>query len=260
MEDSVLAAAAGAVVQARLTRRALARLEGVTTLADAYLVQQRANDLLEISLGARVGHKIGGTTEVMRRYIRAPEPLRGEIFASGVHPDGVTIRRADHIRLGIETEIAVRLGRALPARSAPYDRADVTDAVAEMMAAIELVDDRYVDFTAIGAPTLVADNAFDTGSVLGAAADGWRSLALDDLTARTFRDGVLIAEGRSDALLGHPLDALAWLANHRSSHGLGLAAGSFVSLGSITPVEWVAGPAVYRIEIESLGTVAVSVA
>ena len=121
------------------------------------------------------------------------------------------------------------------------------------------MSDRYADFTTIGAATLVADNAFDAGSVLGAPVAGWRGLELGALTARTFKDGELVGTGTSDLLLGHPLDALAWLANHRSALGLGLGAGSFVSLGTITQVQWVDRPATYRITVEGLGEVVVTV-
>jgi 2-oxo-3-hexenedioate decarboxylase/2-keto-4-pentenoate hydratase len=131
-----------------------------------------------------------------------------------------------------------------------------------MMAAIELVDDRYQDFAAIGGATLIADNAFDAGSVLGHETRDWRHLELDALRARTFRDGELVAEDVSAALYGHPLEALAWLATCRSRLGLGLPARCFVSLGSITPVQWCdagGGPATYRIEVEGLGAVGVEV-
>jgi 2-keto-4-pentenoate hydratase len=260
LDEGTLTAAAGQVATARLARRRLARLPGLATVEDGYRVQRLANALLEPQLGARVGHKIGGTTEPMRRYLNVPEPMGGEIFGHQLHAHGASVARADFVRLGIETEIAVRLARDLPPRPQGYARADVADAVGEAMAAIELVDDRYEDFTAIGAATLIADNAFDAGSLLGPAVADWRRLDLGNLAARTLRDGVVVAEGRSDALLGHPLDALAWLAERRSSLGLGLAAGTFVSLGSITPVQWVDdGPAVYRIEVEALGAVTVEV-
>ena len=262
MDEKVLTAAATEVVAARLGRRRLARLEGVDTLEDGYAVQARANALLEAKLGRRVGHKIGGTTEAMRRYINVPEPLAGEVFADQVHADGATVRRADFVRLGIETEIAVRLGGDLPARDLPYGRDEVANAVASFHAAIELVDDRYVDFATIGGPTQIADNAFDAGSILGEPVTHWRNLDLGGLTARTFRQGTLIASGLSDALLGHPLDALAWLANRRARLGLGLAAGAFVTLGTIstiTPVVWVSEPGEFRIEVESLGGVGVRV-
>jgi 2-keto-4-pentenoate hydratase len=259
MQEQALASAAAEIVAARLGRRRLGRLVGLGSLEDGYGVQARANALLQPHLGRRVGHKIGGTTEAMRRYIHVPEPIAGEIFASQLHPDGAAVAREDFVRLGIETEIAVRLGRDLPPRAGAYGRAEVAAAVTEVMAAIELVDDRYEDFAAIGAPTLIADNAFDAGSILGAPAPGWQQLDLGALAARTFRDDVFVAEGRSDTLYGHPLDALTWLANRRSALGLGLEAGSFVSLGSITPVLWVGEPARYRIEVEALGGVAVEV-
>jgi 2-keto-4-pentenoate hydratase len=260
MDEQTLTAAADMVVSARLARRRLPRLAGLATVEDGYRVQGRANALLEPHLGPRVGHKIGGTTAPMRRYLNVPEPMAGEVFRHQLHPEGATVRRSSFVRLGVETEIAVRLARDLPPRAAPYARADAADAVAEVMPAIELVDDRYEDFAAVGAPTLTADNAFDAGSLLGSPFAGWRRLDLADLAARTFRDGALVAEGRSDALLGHPLDALAWLATRRSSLGLGLAAGTFVSLGSITPVQWVEGSGEWRIEVEALGAVTVAVA
>jgi 2-keto-4-pentenoate hydratase len=250
-------AAVDAVVGARLGRRRLGRLAGLERVEDGYAVQGEANARLEAELGPRIGHKIGGTTADMRRYLNVPEPMAGEIFASEVHPNGGAVRADRFVRLGIETEIAVRLGRDLTPRAEPYAREDALAAVAEVMAAIELVDDRYEDFRTIGIATLVADNAFDAGSILGEPAPGWRALDLGRLGARTFKDGNLVAEGTSDALLGHPLDALAWLAERRSTLGLGLKAGSFVSLGSITPVQWVAGPARYRIEVEGLSAVEV---
>lgn len=260
MRAEEIDAAARRVVEARLARRKLDRLAALATLEDGYRVQQRANALLEATLGRRVGHKIGGTTEAMRRYLRVPEPMAGEVFAGQIRPDGAVVRRDGHVRLGVETEIAVRLGRDLPARARPYRRAEVAEAVSEVMAAVELVDDRYEDFASVGAATLIADNAFDAGSVLGAPVRDWAGLELDALEARTYRDGRPVASGLGAALLGHPLDALAWLASRRSALGLGLAAGCFVSLGSVTPVQWVDAPASYRIEVDRLGAVRVGVA
>jgi 2-keto-4-pentenoate hydratase len=125
------------------------------------------------------------------------------------------------------------------------------------MAAVEIVDDRYEDFRTIGAETLLADNAFNAGSILGEPVRDFNALDLAALRARTLIDGREIATGLSDMLLGHPMDALAWLANRRSRLGLGLDADTFVSLGSITPVQWVETPSAFRIEVEALGAVEV---
>jgi 2-keto-4-pentenoate hydratase len=258
--DDQAEAAAKLVVEARLARRRLGRLAGIETVEDGYEVQRRANAALEGHLGPRVGHKIGGTTAPMRAYINIPEPVAGEIFATTAHAAGARLKLRDFVRPGVETEIAVRLGSDLPARRQPYTREEVAEAVDAVMAAIEIVDDRYEDFRTVGAATLVADNAFDAGSLLGEPVRDLDPLDTGNLRARTLKDGRLVAEGLSDLLMGHPMDALAWLANRRSSLGLGLEAGGFVSLGSITPVQWLERPATFRIEVQGLGSVEVSFA
>ena len=91
MAQDRIAAAAAAVAENRLTGRRLGRLAGLETLEDGYAAQQEANRALEQRLGARVGHKIGGTTAPMRAYINVPEPIGGEVFASTVHGSGTVL-------------------------------------------------------------------------------------------------------------------------------------------------------------------------
>lgn len=255
MDEATCARAAREVAEARLARRRLGRLAGVDTLDDGYAVQVRANGVLARSLGPVTGHKIGGTTERMRAFIRADRPIAGEVFGATVHASGVRLRVADFVCPGIETEIAVRLADDLAPDAAPWTRQTVAERVATLMPAIEIVDNRYTDHTAVGAPTIVADNAFNAASILGRESRDWHRLDLADLCARTIVGGRIVAEDRSSMLMGHPLEALAWLANERARLGRGLAAGSFVSLGTITPAQWLAGPAAVRIEIEQLGGV-----
>ena len=201
---------------------ALPRLAGLDTLEDGYRVQQRANAGLERHAGRRASatrsaappRPCGATSTCPSRW-----PARSS--RTSVHPDGATVARAGFVRLGIETEIAVRLADDLPPRTDAYTRADVADAVAEVMAAIELVDDRYADFATHRRSDPIADNAFDAGSVLGAPAPGWRGLDLAALTARTWQDGRLLAEGlqrraarppagRTGLARQLPLEAWAW--------------------------------------------------
>lgn len=234
------------------------RLDGLDLTEDAgYAVQAEANQVLAQKLGAVAGLKIGATAEGMRQLLNVPGPIAGEVFAKTVFERQATFRLEDHVRPGIETEIAVRLACDLTPKEAPWSLQTIGEAVAEVMPAIELVDDRYADFKAAGAGTIIADNAFNAASVLGPPRSDWQGLALDALEARTIIDGMTVATGISSELMGHPLNALVWLANRMAELGRTLPKGHFVSLGTITPVQWITAACEVKIEVEGLGGVTV---
>ena len=242
MAESGVAAAAAWIVEARLARRAIGPHPDVTTMELGYEVQQAANALLEQQLGPRVGHKIGGTTAPMRAYLNLPEPVGGEIFAT--HRPSRTGRCCGSPTTagrGSRPRSRVRLGQDLPPQDDLYTPEDVAAAVDEVMAAIEVVDDRYEDFRTLGAPTLVADNAFDAGSVLGHAVRDLNPMDTGRLRARTLVDGREVATGLSDMLLGHPMDALAWLAEPPLQPGPRPRGRQLRQLGARSrPVQWLA--------------------
>ena len=234
------------------------KLEGLGLDEDAgYAVQADANVVLEQTLGPVAGHKIGATAEGMRQLLNVPGPIAGDVFSRTVQAQRATLRLGHYVRPGVETEIAVRIARDLSPDEAPWTVERIGAVVAAVMPAIEIVDDRYVDFKSAGAGTIIADNAFNAGSILGPETKDWQGLALDRLTARTIIDGKEVATGLSDELLGHPLRALVWLADRYAGLGRTLEAGRFVSLGTITPVQWITGPCDIRIEVEELGGVGV---
>jgi 2-keto-4-pentenoate hydratase len=167
------------------------------------------------------------------------------------------LRHGAYVRPGVECEIAVLLGRDLPAAGCPYDRASVADAVDAAMAAIEIVDDRYVDFRALGAPTLIGDDFFNAASVLGAPDRNWRRHDLAALAGGMSINGQNVGSGTGAQIMGHPLEALAWLANLRAGQGQMLKAGAFVSLGSIVETKWIAAGDLVEVAIEGLGRVSV---
>ena len=76
-----------------------------------------------------------------------------------------------------------------------------------------MVDDRYADYTTLGTPTLIADDFFNFGCVLGPAVTDWRELNLDlaSIGGRMLINGEDVGQGRGSDILGHPLEALAWL-------------------------------------------------
>lgn len=250
--------AAALLCATRVERRRFDRLPEACRPADeaaAYAVQ----DVLHARLaaagwGAQVGHKIGCTTAVMQRFLSIDNPCAGGVFAPTVQHERGAFRHADFLHVGVECEIAVRLAQDLPAEGAPYHRQTVAEAVGACMAAIEVVDDRYQDYRSLDAPTLIADDFFNAGCVLGAPVETWRELDLAGLRGRMTINGVEVGSGCGGDVLGHPLAALAWLANTLATRGRQLNAGEFVLLGSVVETRWVRAGDRVEIEVEGLGT------
>ena len=243
----------------RLGHRPLPALEPAARPADertAYAVQDALHLLLAPELGAVVGHKIGCTTPVMQAFLGIPNPCAGGVFERTVHASPAHVRHADFLHVGVECEIVVRLGRDLTPEQAPFDRDAVAEAVAACMAGMEIVDDRYVDYKSLDTPTLIADDFFDAGCVLGSSISDWRALDLAAATGRTRINGVEVGRGRGADVMGHPFAALAWLANNLARRGHSVQAGQFVFTGSVVETKWVHRGDRVEMEIEGLGGVA----
>lgn len=142
-------------------------------------------------------------------------------------------------KIGIETEIAFRLGRDLPARATPYTREEVLDAVAGAFPALELVVSRYVDPSKVTPMEAMADNIAHAGLVVGADVPGWREMDLPKLAVRQSCGGVVQVEKIGGNPSGDPVVPLVWLANFLPSVGLMLEAGQVVTTGSCTGLIWV---------------------
>src|SRR6201996_3923028 len=127
-----LLAAAQVIATARRNHQPLSALTADMMPADeaaGYRIQRAVHDLLLPQAGALVGYKIGCTSAVMQQYLGIPHPCGGGVFAKGVHDSGVVLRYGDFVRVGVECEIAVRLGQDLPAAQAPFTAETVAHAI-----------------------------------------------------------------------------------------------------------------------------------
>ena len=257
MTPSAIERAARLLSAARLERRRFERLPEDCRPADlgaAYAVQEALHAVLGAAgCGPVAGHKIGCTTPVMQKFLRIATPCAGGVLAPTVQDQRGTFRHADFLHVGVECEIAVRLARPLPAAGAPYDRASVAAAVGACMAAIEVVDDRYTDYRSLDTPTLVADDFFNAACVLGTLVEAWRELDLAAIRGRMTINGAEVGAGQGGDILGHPLEALAWLANALAARGRQLRAGEFVLLGSVVETRWVDAGDRVEVALEGLG-------
>ena len=228
------------------------------SVADGYAIQDALHSVLEAAgHGARSGHKIGCTTPVMQAYLGIDHPCAGEVFATTVFAPGAAVPLGRFHRVGVECEIVARLGADLPARAGGHDHDSVAAAIESLAAGIELVDDRYVDYAALPVPVLIADDFFNAGVVIGSPVAGWRALDLAALEGVLTVDGVEAGRGRGADILGHPLNALTWLADHRAAIGTPLKAGEFVMLGSVVKTVWMDAPVVVTARFETLGEASV---
>lgn len=215
--------------------------------------------LTKSGFGRVVGHKIGCTTSVMQAFLGIPNPCAGDIFEETVRQGFATVPRSGFVKLGIECEIAVELGRNVFPSDGPFTRDSIAPAVHAVMAAIEIVDDRYRNYSELGVPTLIGDDFFDSGCVLGDPVVEWRHLDLPALSGVTRVNGKEVGRGTGGLIMGHPFEALAWLAHSRAARGMGLKQGDFVLLGSVVETKWLNAGDDARIEIEALGGVGLKV-
>jgi 2-keto-4-pentenoate hydratase len=181
--------------------------------AEGYALQFEVNhQLSQAGLGHIVGHKVGCTTPVMQKFLGIPNPCAGSVFSETVRHGTASVRRSGFVKLGIECEIAIELDRNIFPSDGPFTREAMESAVHSVMVAIEIVDDRYQDYRTLGVPTLIADDFFNSGCVLGEPVTDWRRLDLARLAGTTHINGTEAGKGTGKLVMGHPLEALAWLA------------------------------------------------
>ena len=175
------------------------------------------------------------------------------MFARGVHDSGVSLPAADFVRVGVECEIAVRLGSDLAPSAAPFTADKVAQAIEAYLPAIEIVDDRYADWQTLGAPTLVADDFFAAGCVLGKPVARSKAPDLLNVVGRAVINDIEVARGTGADVFGHPHHALAWLANHLAADGQGLRAGQMVLTGSLVKTMWLKAGDRVTMDLSGLG-------
>jgi 2-keto-4-pentenoate hydratase len=151
----------------------------------------------------------------------------------------------------IECELAVRIGSSLPPPQTPYTAKTVRPAVSALMPAFELIDDRHADYKSAKALSLIADNCWNAGVVLGV------ETALEPTTSLSGIAGTLEINGQpgGKGTTDDPLAALAWLANLAAGYGQPLEAGMVVITGSVIATLPIGPSDQFVFRLEGLGPV-----
>ena len=200
-------------------------------VVDAYEIQL-INIRQRIAEGAVVvGHKVGLSSEAMQKMMGVDEPDYGHLLGDMEVFEDVPVNTAKYLFPRVEVEVGFILAEDLPGAGCTED--DVLAATAAYAPSIELIDTRIKDWK-IALCDTIADNASSAGYVLGPARVSPKDIDITAIDAVLTRNGEVVAEGRSDAVLGNPVTAVAWLARKVDSFGVRLRAGDIVLPGSCT--------------------------
>jgi 2-keto-4-pentenoate hydratase len=224
---------------------------------EAYLIQDEFVALRAQTLGAVAGHKIALSTAEMRRFVGVDSPMAGAMLERTLHRTPCVVRAADYVHLIVEFEIAVELSADLPAADAPFNREQVARAVGGVMPALELADDRDADYAELSRHPLelIADNAWNEGAVLGYPITGWKAIDLAAVAGVARINGAEVGRGKGAQAMGHPFDALAWVANHMAAQGEGLLRRDVVITGSLVTTKPARPGDLIEWAVEGLGEV-----
>jgi 2-oxo-3-hexenedioate decarboxylase/2-keto-4-pentenoate hydratase len=227
---------------------------------DGYAVQAALHRwFLAMGAGGLSGYKVGATTSVMQEILDIPNPAYGHVMSNRTHVSTTEFAAGALRNPGIECEVAVRLSADTERGRADYDGEGISRHIGACMVAMEIVENRYGDFRTTPAALMIADDFFHSACVLGPDVEDWRDLDLAAAVGRTTIDGTLSGTGVGADVMGHPFEAVAWLANALAARDEVLRAGQFVLCGSLVAVHWVdAFPAEATVEVDGLGSVGAS--
>ena len=221
------------------------------TVADAYAAQEALRPIWEPIYGPVAGLKIATTTKVMQQLMGIDHPCGGMIYSKRIHTSPAFIRHADYMHVVVECELAVRVKSTLSRKSEPWTAADVRREIAEVMPAFELIEDRNANYKETRALTLIADNAWNAGIVLGQPVSVSPDRNLNGLQARL----ETTKSGEKAGVTDDPMGALAWVANLGIERGRPLVAGQVVITGSVVQTLPIAFGERFKLEIEGLGSI-----
>jgi 2-keto-4-pentenoate hydratase len=219
---------------------------------DSYEIQLR-----NIRRRARpvLGHKVGLSSEAMQQMMGVDEPDYGHLLDDMALCEDIPVDTARFCYPRVEVEVAFVLGADLPGEGCTEQ--DVLAATEAFAPAIELIDSRIVDWRISLADT-IADNASSAGFVLGSARVSPSDVDIKAIGATLWRNDEQVAKGRSDAVLGNPVTAVAWLAGKVAGFGVRLRAGHIVLPGSCTRAIDARPGDDFRAEFSGLGTVSLT--
>ena len=239
MDDELVDEAATELLDMRANRRVVPDLPlslRPQTLADAYAIQHRVVAGLLATVGGRcIGFKVACTNDIAQAALQIDRPVFGRLMSQSTSPTGTTLAADQFTHRVIEAEFAFRVGVDVEPVDGGHTQTTIAEHIDALTPAIEIVDYRFESW-AVGALRIAADNAIHGWWLRGDPVTDWRGHDLAASAVSVTRDGELVTTGSGAAVLGHPLNVMAWLADELPRFGLGLRRGDVVTTGVATDV------------------------
>ncbi|SCB21186.1 2-oxo-3-hexenedioate decarboxylase [Cupriavidus alkaliphilus] len=219
---------------------------------DAYAIQD-AIRARKAARGTRIaGLKMGLTSFAKMRQMGVSEPVYGFLTDYGACMDGAAIDTGTLIHPKVEAEIAFVL--KAPLKGPGCHIGDVLAATDFVVPAVEVIDSRYENFR-FDLKSVIADNTSSARFVVGGTHRGTEGLDLKNLGVVLEKNGEVVATAAGAAVLGHPANSVAMLANMLGARGRELPAGTFIMTGGVTEAIAVAAGDSITVRYQHLGTV-----
>jgi 2-keto-4-pentenoate hydratase len=239
VNDEALGHAATELLDMRANRRVVPDLPLALrpqTLTDAYAIQHRVvASLVSEGGGQCIGFKVACTNEIAQRALHIDRPVFGRLMSHSTSSSGTTLAASRFTHRVVEAEFAFRVGVDVEPVDGGHTQATIAEHIDALIPGIEIVDHRFESW-AVGALPIAADNAIHGWWLRGEPVTDWSGYDLAASAVSVTRDGELATTGSGAAVLGHPLNVMAWLADELPRFGLRLCRGDVVTTGVATDV------------------------
>jgi len=185
--------------------------------------------------GVRCGYKIGATSLEVQRLLSCREPIYAPVLSEDVLAGGSRFRIPQGL-LGVECEFGFVMARDFPAAGETPDAAALRSAIAECFIGLELVGRRLSGDVPLNETSAIADFGLDVAVIRGQPIPDWTRYDLAAMPVRAVLDEITVVTSTGAAVLGHPLNALLWLAATLQRQGGGLRRGEIIMSGSCTGI------------------------
>jgi 2-keto-4-pentenoate hydratase len=177
------------------------------------------------------GFKIALASKVQQELCGIDHPIAGGIFANEIKSSPETFDLDNFHGLGLEFELAVTLSDDLKPGMEPFDKNNIKQFIKSLSPAFELIIDRDADYSNINPLTMITDNAWCSGIVLGKELSNWEKLNLDVIRSQLLWND----EVPQDAMIkdANPLESLSWVSNLLTSLGRTIPKDSVIITGSV---------------------------